>query len=121
MRHDESKRDENGEKVENQDNGVMFKAAMAGLMGVAVMSVAGAAHAKKEKKMMAEVTRCYNVNKCKGFSKCAGAGHSCAGVGQSCGGRNACKGQGFLVMPRASCEALEGGSLTPTAASAGQN
>ena len=90
--------------MENQKNGLVFKAAMAGLMGVAVMSVGSAAHAKKDKKSMAEVTKCYDVNKCKGFSKCAGAANQCAG-------KNACKGQGWVAMPKESCEAI-GGSLT---------
>jgi uncharacterized membrane protein len=94
--------------MKNEKNGLMVRAAMAGLIGVAVVSIPGVAHAKKDKKQMAEVAKCYDVNKCKGFSKCAGATNACAG-------KNACKGQGFVLMPKESCEAV-GGSLTAAAA-----
>jgi len=62
----------------------------------------------KTKAQKAEVTKCYGVNKCKGFGKCGGSGHDCAG-------KNSCKGQGWLLMPKDSCLALDGGSLTAPA------
>jgi len=87
-------------------NNMLVRAAMAGLVGAAI--VAAPAQAAK-KKQMAEVTKCYGVNKCKTLGKCSGAGHEC-------GGQNGCKGQGWLLMPKESCLALDGGSLTAPAA-----
>ena len=95
-----------------EKNKQFLKAAVAGLMGAAIVAMPSASKAagskKMAKKQSAEVVKCYGVNKCKGFAKCAGKGHECAG-------HNSCKGQGWLLMPKESCEAIEGGALTPPA------
>ena len=85
---------------------MLLKAAVAGLMGAAVVAAPsfakdgkGAAKAEKDGNV-----KCYGVNKCKAMGKCGGAGHECAG-------QNTCKGQGWLKMPKDSCLAIEGGSL----------
>ena len=53
---------------------------------------------------------CYGINKCKGTGSCGGGGRSCAGT-------NACKGQGQLELDKDTCLKIEGGRLTPEAAS----
>lgn len=89
---------------------MLLSAAVAGLMGavIAAPSFAGDKDAKAKKGSDKNV-KCYGVNKCSGAGKCGGKGHECAG-------KNTCKGQGWLMMPKESCEAIEGGSLTPTEA-----
>ena len=90
----------------------LLAAAAAGLLGAALAGTASAddapAKAKKGGKS-SELVKCYGVNKCAGSGKCGGSGHAC-------GGKNACKGQGWLKMPKESCDAIEGGSVTPPAA-----
>jgi len=88
---------------------LLLKAAVAGLIGAAVVATPSSAKdGKTAKKDGDKNVKCYGVNKCKGSGKCGGAGHECAGG-------NACKGPGWLMMPKDSCLALEGGSLTPIA------
>ncbi|HVE15064.1 MAG TPA: DUF2282 domain-containing protein [Elusimicrobiota bacterium] len=89
---------------------LLLNAAVAGLMGAAVVAApAMAAKDGKMKKGDAEKNvKCYGVNKCSGLGKCGQAGHECAG-------KNTCKGAGWLMMPKDSCLAIEGGSLTPKA------
>lgn len=99
----------------------LWMAAVAGLMGMALTSVeAGHDHDKKGGKAGGMV-KCYGVNKCAGHGQCGGS-HSCAGKGgcsgkgscsgkSACAGKNSCKGQGWLHMPKASCEGLEGGTM----------
>jgi uncharacterized membrane protein len=82
---------------------VLVKAAVAGLMGAAIMAAPGVAGAKTK---APKDVKCYGVNKCKGFGKCSGGSHSCAG-------KNSCKGQAWLPMPKDSCLAIDGGSLKP--------
>ena len=82
---------------------ILVKAAIAGLMGAAVIAAPGIAGAKTK---ASKDVKCYGVNKCKGFGKCASKAGGCAGT-------NSCKGQGWLPMPKDSCLALDGGSLTP--------
>lgn len=84
---------------------MLLKAAVAGIVGVAVASAPSWAKESKAKKGDANV-KCYGVNKCGGHGKCGGPGHECAG-------KNSCKGQGWLPMPKDSCENIEGGSLKP--------
>jgi uncharacterized membrane protein len=86
---------------------MLVKAAVAGLMGAAVVAAPSFAAGKKA----AKDVKCYGVNKCKTFGQCGGPGHECAG-------KNACKGQAWLMMPKDSCLAIEGGSLTAPAAPA---
>lgn len=85
----------------------MLKAAVAGIVGVTIASAPSWAKESKAKKADKNV-KCYGVNKCGGHGKCGGPGHECAG-------KNSCKGQGWLLMPKESCENIEGGSLTPPA------
>lgn len=93
-----------------KDNSVLLKTAMAGLIGAAMVSAA--APARAETKVHKEaVVPCYGVNKCKGFGSCGGQDHDCSG-------QNSCKGQGWLYMPKESCEAIQGGRLTETPAAA---
>jgi uncharacterized membrane protein len=94
-----------------KDNSKLLAAAVAGLMGLgAVAAVAGDKPAKKKADKNALV-HCYGVNKCKTMGKCGGPGHECAG-------QNSCKGQGWLPMPKDSCDAIEGGTTTAPAAAA---
>ncbi len=86
--------------MDKKKNKALLSAAVAGLMGAALMAVPAAA--KKAPKLV----HCYGVNKCKGHASCMGKGHMCAG-------KNSCKGQGWLAMPAKSCENIEGGSLKP--------
>jgi uncharacterized membrane protein len=90
-----------------KDNGKLLAAAVAGLMSLtAAAAVAGDKPAKKMSGKDADKSvHCYGVNKCKGMGKCGGQGHGCAGS-------NSCKGQGWLPMPKSSCEAIEGGTTT---------
>ncbi len=84
---------------------MLLAAAVAGILGASVVQAAE----KKDMKMKKagnENVECYGVNKCAGTGKCGGEGHSCAGT-------NSCKGMGWLSMPKDSCLAIEGGSLTP--------
>jgi hypothetical protein len=76
----------------------------------AVAAVAGDKGADKGKGSDKNV-HCYGVNKCKAMGKCGGQGHACAG-------NNTCKGQGWLPMPKSSCEAIEGGTTTEPKAAA---
>ena len=62
---------------------------------------------KADAKAASSDVSCYGINKCKGAGKCGGAD------GSSCAGTNSCKGMGWLSMPKDSCLAIEGGSLTP--------
>ena len=94
----------------NERTSSLLKAAVAGIVGAAAIAAPSMAK-DAAKKQMAEVVKCYGVNKCKAAGKCGGAGHTCAGT-------NTCKGQGWLLMPKDSCTALEGGSLTAPAAAA---
>ncbi|MBI3553607.1 MAG: hypothetical protein HY077_14010 [Elusimicrobia bacterium] len=80
----------------------LLSAAVAGLMGVAALASAGDKPAAKKADKDANV-HCYGVNKCKAMGKCSGPGHACAG-------HNTCKGQGWLPMPKSSCDAIEGGT-----------
>jgi uncharacterized membrane protein len=93
-----------------KDNSKVLAAAVAGLMGLGAMAaVAGDKPAKSSKKADKNaLVHCYGVNKCKGFGKCGGQGHECAGA-------NSCKGQGWVPMPKDSCEAIEGGTTTEPA------
>lgn len=84
---------------------VLVKAAVAGLMGAAIVA-APAVAGDKAKAAKNKDVKCYGVNKCSGHGKCGGPGHECAG-------KNSCKGQGWLPMPKDSCLAIEGGSLEP--------
>ena len=84
---------------------MLLKAAVAGIVGVAIASAPSLAGDSKAKKSDKNV-KCYGVNKCGGHGKCGGPGHECAG-------KNSCKGQGWLSMPADSCLNIEGGSLTP--------
>jgi uncharacterized membrane protein len=98
-----------------KDNSKLLAAAVAGLMGLgAVASIAQDSMSTKPSKKKADknaLVHCYGVNKCKTMGKCGGPGHECAG-------QNSCKGQGWLPMPKDSCEAIEGGTTTPPAAPA---
>jgi uncharacterized membrane protein len=80
----------------------LLGAAVAGIMGAALAS----APASAKEKGGAGAAKCWGVNKCGGHA------HSCMGKG-SCAGKNSCKGQGWLAMPKESCENIEGGTLTP--------
>ncbi|MBI2384645.1 MAG: DUF2282 domain-containing protein [Elusimicrobia bacterium] len=84
---------------------MLLKAAVAGIVGAAVVSTPSWAKESKAKKSDKNV-KCYGVNKCGGHGQCGGPGHECAG-------KNSCKGQGWLYMPKESCENIEGGTLTP--------
>jgi len=81
---------------------MLLRAAVAGLVGAAVIAAPG--RAKDAKAKSDKNVKCYGVNKCSGKGKCGGVGHECAG-------KNSCKGQGWLLMPKDSCLAIEGGSL----------
>ena len=78
----------------------LLGAAVAGIIGAALASSPASAGSKKASA---------NV-KCWGVNKCGGHAHSCMGKG-SCAGKNSCKGQGWLAMPKDSCENIEGGTL----------
>ena len=88
--------------MEKRMNKALLGAAVAGIMGAAMM----AAPASAKQRKAAKNVKCYGVNKCAGHGSCGGKGHQCAG-------KNSCKGQGWLPMPKKSCENIEGGSLTP--------
>ena len=92
-----------------EKNSMLVRAAMAGLVGAALIA-APAQAAKKAKKNMQEVVKCYGVNSCSGKGKCGGPG-----AGHECAGKNSCAGQGWLFMPQDSCLSIKGGSLTPPA------
>lgn len=83
-------------------NGRIIAAALAGLV-VAAAPVLAKNDKKKAKDAKEELVKCYGVNKCAGHNKCAGKGNACAG-------KNACKGKGWLVMPKESCDNIEGGT-----------
>jgi hypothetical protein len=98
----------------NKTNKAFLGAAVAGLMSAMSMS----AHAVDGKKMKKgsmegsnELIKCYGVNKCGGTGKCGGK--KASGETHACAGQNSCKSQGWLLMPKDSCLALEGGSLEP--------
>ncbi|MBU6430415.1 MAG: hypothetical protein KGR26_15470 [Cyanobacteria bacterium REEB65] len=80
------------------------------LLGAAVAGIIGAALAASP--VSAKSNKAAANVKCWGVNKCGGHAHSCMGKG-SCAGKNSCKGQGWLAMPKDSCESIEGGSLTP--------
>jgi len=93
-------------------NSKLLSAAVAGLMGLAAVASAGDKADKGAKKADKDANvHCYGVNKCKAMGKCSGPGHACAGS-------NSCKGQGWLPMPKSSCEAIEGGTTTAPKAEA---
>ena len=85
---------------------LLVKAAAAALTAA---TLAAPALAAKSKAKSDKNVPCYGVNKCTALGKCSGPGHECAG-------KNTCKGQGWLPMPKDSCLAIEGGSLTAKAA-----
>ncbi len=87
-------------------NKALLAAAVAGILSAALSAQAGEKGKMKMKEKADANVPCYGVNKCGGTGKCGGEGHSCAGT-------NSCKGQGWLPMPKDSCLAIEGGSLTP--------
>jgi uncharacterized membrane protein len=99
----------------------LLAAAVAGIVSAGAMAAPPVVQAGKDKKASdgahkcggtgkcggaSQDVNCYGVNKCKGAGKCGGEGTSCAGT-------NSCKGKGWLPMPKDSCLAIEGGSLTP--------
>jgi uncharacterized membrane protein len=87
----------------------LVSAAMAGLLGAAVLAAPGSAEGKKGHKGLV-LAPCYGINKCSGHGQCSGKGHECAG-------KNSCKGQGWIKVPKEACEDIQGGSLTkPTEA-----
>ena len=45
---------------------------------------------------VADLSHCYNVNKCNGHNDCKTANNACAG-------RASCKGSGFVAMPEKAC------------------
>jgi hypothetical protein len=106
----------------NTTQKTLLLSAVAGILGVAIAAGPSSAGEKMMKdggkaeketsankcsgKMSADSIECHGVNKCAGKGKCGGEGHGCAGS-------NSCKGQGWLPMPKDSCLAIEGGSLTP--------
>ncbi len=84
---------------------LLLGAAVAGLLAAAAQAHADPIPKDKVKRMA--VVPCYGVNSCKGQGQCAAAAHACAG-------QNSCKGEGWLPIPKESCLAIPGGSLTPT-------
>lgn len=74
----------------------LLGAAVAGIMGAAFASSPASA---KDKKGDGNVP-CWGVNKCGGHA------HSCTSKG-SCAGKNSCKGQGWLAMPKDSCDNIK--------------
>ena len=88
-------------------------AAVVGLLSAIGAGMASAEHeqdAMKADAAKAGKVPCYGINKCKGTGACGGQGRSCAGT-------NACKGQGYLELDKDTCLKIEGGRLTPEAAS----
>jgi uncharacterized membrane protein len=85
----------------------LITAAMAGLLGAAVLAAPGSAKDKKPKGQ----EKCYGINSCGGKGDCGGKGHACAG-------KNSCKGQGWINLPKGVCERIQGGTLTAPADSA---
>jgi uncharacterized membrane protein len=85
---------------------ILLGAAVAGILSAATRVHADPIPKERLKKM--SVVPCYGVNACKAQGQCAGAHNACAG-------NNECKGQGWLAIPKESCLALPGGSLTPPA------
>ena len=83
-------------------------AAVVGLLAAVGARAASAEHEQGAAK--GGKAPCYGINKCKGTGACGGSGHSCAGT-------NACKGQGYLELEKDTCLKIEGGRLTPEAAS----
>ena len=81
---------------------------------VGLLAAVGAMSASAEHEHGATATGdkapCYGINKCKGTGSCGGSGRSCAGT-------NGCKGQGYLELEKDTCLKIEGGRLTPEAAS----
>lgn len=74
----------------------LLGAAVAGIIGAALVPSSASAKGK---------TADDNVP-CWGVNKCAGHAHSCTGKG-SCAGKNTCKGQGWLPMPKDSCDNIK--------------
>lgn len=83
----------------------LIRAAMAGLLGAAVLAAPSSAAGKK-KGNKGELEKCYGINKCSGHGACGGKGHACAG-------KNTCKGQGWVEVKKGACQDIQGGSLTP--------
>ncbi len=73
-------------------NGLLVKAAMAGILGA--MVAPGLAQADHHEK-----GHCMGANGCKGKSACNTANNACAG-------QNGCKGKGFLDSTKGECEKL---------------
>ena len=90
----------------NQSRRALLGAAVAGILGgIALQARADEPiPAAKLKKM--KVVACYGINSCAQHGSCSGAHNGCAA-------QNSCRGQGWLPVPKESCLAIPGGSLTP--------
>ena len=86
---------------------VVLSAAIAGILGSSLVSLARADQDAKSTEQKMTVVPCYGVNACKGKGECGSKTD-----GNGCGGSNACKGQGWISMPKKSCAAA-GGTLEP--------
>jgi hypothetical protein len=96
-------------KKRSDVGGALASAALAGMLGAALQAQAAASSIPKEKLKATELVPCYGINSCKAKGACSQADHGCAG-------QNACKGQGWVAVPKDACTAITGGSLTPIAA-----
>jgi len=68
----------------------------------AALFVAGAGVATADEHGDDAKIKCDGVNSCKGQSACKTATNNCAG-------HNECKGKGFVMLPKAECEAAKAG------------
>src|ERR1700739_2960328 len=83
-------------------------AAMAGVLAGTTAKAVRADQDSQATPQKMIVVPCYGLNACKGKGECGSKTD-----GNGCGAPNACKGQGWLSMPKKSCQAA-GGSLVPT-------
>ncbi len=89
-----------------KQKGLLFSAAVAGLVfsaGAMAAGKKGASHKKADAKpaVVAATGECSGINTCKGKGECGGAGHECAG-------HNECKGKGWVKATEADCKAKQG-------------
>jgi hypothetical protein len=84
------------------NNNLLVKAAVAGILGAAALGFSSSAQAKGKAaaKDAGVMGHCMHANSCKGKSACKTEGNECAG-------KNGCKGKGFTEATEANCNALK--------------
>jgi len=84
----------------------LLGAAVAGILGGIALQAKAAEPIPAAKLKKMTVVPCYGINSCAQHGQCSGEGNGCAS-------QNSCSGQGWLPVPKDSCLAIKGGSLTP--------